>query len=230
MNTLTLRRKALAAALAGTLVLAACGDDDDDGGADTTAAGATEATGGAETTAGGTDATGGTDDGGGTDGTTGGTPPAGTSSWRAGGLRHRVVDRRADQHPRRRAGARQQSGGDLPSRSRARARATASPRSAPAAPTSRDASRPINDEEIAACEESGVEYVELEVAIDGLTVATSPANDGDHVPRRARPLRPRRPGVRGHGELERHERAGHRGRVGVRGRLPGRAAGHLRPR
>ena len=40
-----------------------------------------------------------------------------------------------------------------------------------------DASRPINDEEIALCEDSGVEYVELEVAIDGLTVATSPAND-----------------------------------------------------
>ena len=40
-----------------------------------------------------------------------------------------------------------------------------------------DASRPINDEEIAACEDNGVEFVELEVAIDGLTVATSPAND-----------------------------------------------------
>ena len=37
-----------------------------------------------------------------------------------------------------------------------------------------DASRPINEEEIAQCEENGVEYVELEVAIDGLTVATSP--------------------------------------------------------
>ena len=34
-----------------------------------------------------------------------------------------------------------------------------------------DASRPINDEEIAQCEENGVEYVELEIAIDGLTVA-----------------------------------------------------------
>jgi phosphate transport system substrate-binding protein len=39
-----------------------------------------------------------------------------------------------------------------------------------------DASRPIKDEEAALCEEAGVEYVELEVAIDGLTVATSPAN------------------------------------------------------
>ena len=40
-----------------------------------------------------------------------------------------------------------------------------------------DASRPISDEEITLCEEGGVEWVELEVAIDGLTVATSPAND-----------------------------------------------------
>ena len=40
-----------------------------------------------------------------------------------------------------------------------------------------DASRPINDEEIAACEDGGVEYVELEIAIDGLTVATNPANE-----------------------------------------------------
>ena len=40
-----------------------------------------------------------------------------------------------------------------------------------------DASRPISDEEIALCEEGGVEWVELEVAIDGLTVATSPANE-----------------------------------------------------
>ena len=40
-----------------------------------------------------------------------------------------------------------------------------------------DASRPINDEEIAACEAAGIEYVELEVAIDGLTVATNPANE-----------------------------------------------------
>jgi phosphate transport system substrate-binding protein len=38
------------------------------------------------------------------------------------------------------------------------------------------ASRPIKDEEAAACAEAGVEYVELKVAIDGLTVATSPNN------------------------------------------------------
>ncbi|MDO8391611.1 MAG: substrate-binding domain-containing protein [Actinomycetota bacterium] len=40
-----------------------------------------------------------------------------------------------------------------------------------------DASRPIKDEEAATCAEAGIEYVEIEVAIDGLTVATSPNND-----------------------------------------------------
>lgn len=40
-----------------------------------------------------------------------------------------------------------------------------------------DASRQINEEEMAACESNGVEYVELEIAIDGLTVATNPANE-----------------------------------------------------
>ena len=39
-----------------------------------------------------------------------------------------------------------------------------------------DASRPIKDEEAAACEEAGVEYVELKVGIDGLSVITSAFN------------------------------------------------------
>jgi phosphate transport system substrate-binding protein len=40
-----------------------------------------------------------------------------------------------------------------------------------------NASRQIKDEEIAACEESGITYVELEIAYDGLTVMTNPANE-----------------------------------------------------
>jgi phosphate transport system substrate-binding protein len=40
-----------------------------------------------------------------------------------------------------------------------------------------DASRPITEEEIAACEASGIEFIELEVAFDGLSVLTNPAND-----------------------------------------------------
>ena len=40
-----------------------------------------------------------------------------------------------------------------------------------------DASRPINEEEVAACEDAGIEFIELEVGIDGLSVLTNPAND-----------------------------------------------------
>ena len=40
-----------------------------------------------------------------------------------------------------------------------------------------DASRAIADEEVAACEEAGIEYTELQVAYDGMTVMTSAGND-----------------------------------------------------
>ncbi|HVM39749.1 MAG TPA: phosphate ABC transporter substrate-binding protein PstS family protein [Acidimicrobiia bacterium] len=40
-----------------------------------------------------------------------------------------------------------------------------------------NASRAIKEEEAAACEENGVEYVELKVAIDGISVLSSPDND-----------------------------------------------------
>jgi phosphate transport system substrate-binding protein len=40
-----------------------------------------------------------------------------------------------------------------------------------------DASRPISEEETAACEENGIPWVELKVAVDGISVLTSPAND-----------------------------------------------------
>ena len=41
-----------------------------------------------------------------------------------------------------------------------------------------DASRPIDpEEEIPACEKNGIEYIELKVGIDGLTVMTNPANE-----------------------------------------------------
>ena len=39
-----------------------------------------------------------------------------------------------------------------------------------------NASREIKDEEAASCAEAGIEFIELAVAIDGLTVATSPNN------------------------------------------------------
>jgi phosphate transport system substrate-binding protein len=40
-----------------------------------------------------------------------------------------------------------------------------------------DASRPIDEEETAACEDAGVEFIELKVGIDGISVLTSPANE-----------------------------------------------------
>lgn len=40
-----------------------------------------------------------------------------------------------------------------------------------------DASRPISEEEIAACEAAGIEYRELTVGLDGLAVVVNPAND-----------------------------------------------------
>ena len=40
-----------------------------------------------------------------------------------------------------------------------------------------DASRPISEEEVATCAENGVEFIELKVAFDGISVLTNPAND-----------------------------------------------------
>jgi phosphate transport system substrate-binding protein len=40
-----------------------------------------------------------------------------------------------------------------------------------------DASRPIKDEEVAACEEAGVEFIELAVGIDGLSVIAPESNE-----------------------------------------------------
>ena len=39
-----------------------------------------------------------------------------------------------------------------------------------------DASRPIKDEEAAACADAGIEYIELKIAFDGISVLTNPAN------------------------------------------------------
>jgi len=39
-----------------------------------------------------------------------------------------------------------------------------------------DASRPIKEKEVSACKEGGVEYIELPIAFDGLSVVVNPAN------------------------------------------------------
>ena len=40
-----------------------------------------------------------------------------------------------------------------------------------------DASRPIKPGELEACKQGGVEFIELPVAYDGLSVVINPAND-----------------------------------------------------
>ncbi|MFO7263349.1 MAG: PstS family phosphate ABC transporter substrate-binding protein, partial [Bacillota bacterium] len=40
-----------------------------------------------------------------------------------------------------------------------------------------NASRPIKEEELAMAEQNGIEFIELQVAIDGLSVVVNPAND-----------------------------------------------------
>ncbi len=92
-----------------------------------------------------------------------------------------------------------------------------------------DASRPIDDEEIAACEEAGIEFTELAVGIDGLTVATNPANADVEcldIPALYALLGP---GVRGHRQLVRRQRAGDRGGLGLH-EPPRRRPGDLRSR
>jgi phosphate transport system substrate-binding protein len=42
-----------------------------------------------------------------------------------------------------------------------------------------DASRPIDEEEIAECEKGGIEFIELKVAFDGISVLTAPDNPVD---------------------------------------------------
>jgi phosphate transport system substrate-binding protein len=39
-----------------------------------------------------------------------------------------------------------------------------------------DASRPIDEDEVKACKKNGIEYVELEIGLDGVTVMTNPEN------------------------------------------------------
>jgi len=40
-----------------------------------------------------------------------------------------------------------------------------------------DASRPIEDDEVQACRENGIEFVEIPVALDGLSIVVNPQND-----------------------------------------------------
>ena len=91
-----------------------------------------------------------------------------------------------------------------------------------------DASRPIKDEEAQACKNAGINYMELEIGLDGITVMTNPANAAVDLPEHRRPLRAVRPGVRRLRHLVGRECPRHAGRR--QRRLPGRAARRSRRR
>jgi len=151
----------VAGAVASLVIFAACGDDDDTG---TDASATTTATGG-DTTAGG-------------DTTTGGSGAAGGDVELAGGEVF-VTGSSTVEPISIRVGelANEQSGGELSVTVEGPGTGDGFATFCEGGADVTDASRPINDEEIAACEGNGIEYVELEVAIDGLTVATNPANE-----------------------------------------------------
>jgi phosphate transport system substrate-binding protein len=152
VNTSTLRRQALAAVIAGALVLAACGDDDDDAATTDDPPAATEAPAGTGAPADGVELAAG-------EVFVTGSSTVEPISIRVGELANEL------------------SGGSLAVTVEGPGTGDGFATFCEGGADVSDASRPIKDEEIAACEENGVEYVELEVAIDGLTVATSPAND-----------------------------------------------------
>jgi phosphate transport system substrate-binding protein len=180
VNTSTSRRRALAALFAGALVIAACGDDDDDAAGDTTEADGASTEGGTDTTGdtGGTTGTttAMTDDTGDdttTAGTSGGTEPAGDLSGEifvSGSSTVEPISIAAgaafsDANPGVAVTVEGPGTGDGFARFCAGETDIS------------DASRPISAEEVQACEDNGVEFIELPVAVDGLSVITSAQND-----------------------------------------------------
>ena len=176
MNS-TSKRRLFAGAVAISLVLAACGDDDDTtnttGGGDATTAAPT--TGGDDTTAPTTGGTGTTATPGSTAGTTGGSSAplelaAGdvfvTGSSTVEPISARVGELALDQ-----------SGGGLKVTVEGPGTGDGFDKFCAGDADVTDASRPIDEEEVALCEENGIEYTELEIGIDGLSVITNPANE-----------------------------------------------------
>jgi phosphate transport system substrate-binding protein len=166
VNTSSPRRRAVAALFAGALVIAACGDDDDDGaGADTTEADGATTDGGAETTAGDTggDTTGGTDTAGGGGDLSGEIFVSGSSTVEPISIAAGAAF--SDANPGVAVTVEGPGTGDGFARFCAGETDIS------------DASRPISAEEVETCESNGVEYIELAVAVDGLSVITSAQND-----------------------------------------------------
>jgi len=174
-------RLALAGVLSLSLIAAACGDDDDEG--TTTTEGAAATTGaGAETTEGGADTTEGgaaTTEGGAAT-TAGGSPTtmggggemelAGGEVFVTGSSTVEPISARVSEL------ADEMSGGELAVSVEGPGTGDGFQKFCAGEADISDASRPIRDEEAEICASNGIEFVELEVAIDGLTVATSPNN------------------------------------------------------
>ena len=78
-----------------------------------------------------------------------------------------------------------------------------------------DASRPIKEEEAAECEKAGIEFIELKIAFDGISVLTAPDNPVECLSF-ADLYALDRPGVRGLRQVDRRDGA----RLGARVRHP----------
>jgi phosphate transport system substrate-binding protein len=173
VNTSSTRRRALAAIVGGMLLIAACGDDDDDGsGAGDTAATTGDTAGGGDTTAATSAAPGTTGAPGTTTGGGGGVGElAGGDVFVTGSSTVQPISIRVGEL------AGELSGGELAVTVEGPGTGDGFAAFCAGQADISDASRPISEEEVASCEEGGIEFVELEIAIDGLTVATNPAND-----------------------------------------------------
>ncbi len=170
----TSKRRIFAGALALTLVAAACGSDEDTT-SDTTA-GSTEAT-TAESAPAATDATEETTAPTGTDATTDTGATGGDLELAAGSV---FVTGSSTVEPISiRVGelAGEMSGGDLAVTVEGPGTGDGFAKFCAGEADISDASRPIRDEEAQTCADAGIEFVEIEVAIDGLSVITNPANE-----------------------------------------------------
>jgi phosphate transport system substrate-binding protein len=164
VNTFSTGRRVGAALVIGTLLLAACGDDDDNG-ATATSSGAATTGGGATTAAApGTTAASGTTGGTGTTAGSGGNVSgsiaiSGSSTVEpiSSAIGAKFSDLNPDlaisvDGPGTGDGMAMFCNGEI---------------------DIADASRPISADEVAACKDSGIDFVELKVALDGLSVITS---------------------------------------------------------
>ena len=163
----TSKRRILAGAFALTLVAAACGSDDatttDDTSAATDAPAATEAPAGTDSPA-ATDAPASTDGGGATELAAGEVFVTGSSTVEPISIRIGEL-------------ASELSGGGLAVTVEGPGTGDGFAKFCAGEGDVTGASRPIKEEEVAICEENGIEYTELEVAIDGLSVITNPVNE-----------------------------------------------------